>query len=125
MSLRSLFLLILGAIIVTFIAVNWSAMTAPAHLNLLFTEVDAPLGVVLLVRADAPDPVRDLREYAEAFRPLIDKTGLVVGITHAEAQNPRSLMLVSRVRILTYASRIFSDCTTVKSALNTPGVSTK
>ena len=48
MSLRSLFLLILGAIIVTFIAVNWSAMTAPAHLNLLFTEVDAPLGVVLL-----------------------------------------------------------------------------
>ena len=48
MSLRSLFLLIIGAIIVTFIAVNWSAMTAPAHLNLLFTEVDAPLGVVLL-----------------------------------------------------------------------------
>ena len=38
------------------------------------------LGVVLLVRADAPDPARDLREYAEAFRPLIDKTGLVVGI---------------------------------------------
>ena len=48
MSLRSLFLLIIGAVIVTFIAVNWSAMTAPAHLNLLFTEVDAPLGVVLL-----------------------------------------------------------------------------
>ena len=48
MSLRSLFLLILGAIIVTFIAVNWSAMTAPAHLNLLFMELDAPLGVVLL-----------------------------------------------------------------------------
>ena len=48
MSLRSLFLLVLGAVIVTFIAVNWAAMTAPAHLNLLFTEVDAPLGVVLL-----------------------------------------------------------------------------
>ena len=48
MSLRSLFLLIICAVIVTFIAINWPAMTAPAHLNLLFTEVDAPLGVVLL-----------------------------------------------------------------------------
>ena len=45
MSLRSLFLLILGAIIVTFIAVNWSAMTAPAHLNLLFAEVPSSLDI--------------------------------------------------------------------------------
>ncbi len=48
MSLRSLFLLLLCAAIVTFVGVNWEAMNAPAHLNLLFDEVDAPLGLVLL-----------------------------------------------------------------------------
>ena len=54
------------------------------------------LGMVLLVRADAPDPVRDLREYAEAFRPLIDKTGLVVGITHTEKAGAQVRQDISR-----------------------------
>lgn len=48
MSLRALFLLILGALITAFIAVNWTAVTAPTTLNLLFMEINAPLGLVLL-----------------------------------------------------------------------------
>lgn len=48
MSLRSLLLLLVGAAIVAFIGVNWSAMTMPTDLNLIFTEIRAPLGLVLL-----------------------------------------------------------------------------
>jgi uncharacterized integral membrane protein len=48
MSLRALLLLIVGAAIVAFIGVNWSAMTTPTDLNLVFTELRAPLGLVLL-----------------------------------------------------------------------------
>ena len=48
MSLRALLLLVVGAAIVAFIGVNWSAMTAPTDLNLVFTEIRAPLGLILL-----------------------------------------------------------------------------
>lgn len=48
MSLRSLLLLLVCAAIVTFVGVNWGAMTAPTDLNLLFTDIRAPLGLVLL-----------------------------------------------------------------------------
>ncbi|QTD44231.1 LapA family protein [Ottowia testudinis] len=48
MSLRALLLLIIGAAIVAFIGVNWGAMTTPTDLNLIFTEIRAPLGLVLL-----------------------------------------------------------------------------
>ena len=47
MSLRALLLLIIGAAIVAFIGVNWTAMTMPTDLNLIFTEIRAPLGLVL------------------------------------------------------------------------------
>ena len=53
MSLRALLLLIIGAAIVAFIGVNWTAMTMPTDLNLIFTEIRAPLGLVLLGRSDA------------------------------------------------------------------------
>lgn len=43
------------------------------------------LGLVLLLKGDAADPVADLRIYVNEFRSFIDQTGLVVGITHAEA----------------------------------------
>lgn len=42
------------------------------------------LGLVLLIRGSAPDPVADLHEYVNGFREFIDRTSLVVGITHAE-----------------------------------------
>ena len=48
MSLRALLLLIVGAAIVAFIGVNWPAMTKPTDLNLIFSEIRAPLGLVLL-----------------------------------------------------------------------------
>lgn len=48
MSLRSLLLLIIGAAIVAFVGVNWAAVTTPTHLDLIFTQIDAPLGLVLL-----------------------------------------------------------------------------
>ena len=48
MSLRALLLLIIGAAIVAFIGVNWTAMTMPTDLNLIFTEIRAPPGLVLL-----------------------------------------------------------------------------
>lgn len=43
------------------------------------------LGLVLLLKGDADDPVSDLRTYVNEFRDFIDQTGLVVGVTHADA----------------------------------------
>jgi len=48
MSLRSLFLLLVCAAVVTFVGVNWTEMNQPTDLSLIFTQVRAPLGLVLL-----------------------------------------------------------------------------
>lgn len=48
MSLRSLFLLLVGVAIVAFVGVNWAEMTRPTDLSLIFAEVRAPLGLVLI-----------------------------------------------------------------------------
>lgn len=42
------------------------------------------LGLVLLLSATEPDPVADLHYYLDSFKPLIQSSALVVGITHAE-----------------------------------------
>lgn len=42
------------------------------------------LGLVLMIRGNAPDPVGDLRLYVKEFRDFIDSTSLVVGVTHTE-----------------------------------------
>lgn len=43
------------------------------------------LGLILLLKSDADDPLADLRTYVNEFRDFIDRTGLVVGITHFES----------------------------------------
>ena len=48
MSFKSLFLLIIGLAILAFVGLNWTAMNTPTNLSLGFTEVRAPLGLVLL-----------------------------------------------------------------------------
>ena len=48
MSLRSLFLLLVCAAVITFVGVNWTEMNQPTDLSLIFTQVRAPLGLVLL-----------------------------------------------------------------------------
>jgi hypothetical protein len=42
------------------------------------------LGLVLMIKGNAPDPVADLQEYVTEFRDFIDKTALVVGVTHTD-----------------------------------------
>ena len=42
------------------------------------------LGLVLLIKANVADPVVELREYLDAFRPLIERTAVVVGVTHTD-----------------------------------------
>lgn len=42
------------------------------------------LGLVLMLRGNAPDPIADLRAYVAEFRSFIDRTALVVGITHTD-----------------------------------------
>lgn len=48
MSIRSLLILVVGLVIVVFIASNWGLITQPSDLSLLVTSVKAPLGLVLL-----------------------------------------------------------------------------
>ncbi|MDT7837709.1 GTP-binding protein [Aquabacterium sp. OR-4] len=49
------------------------------------------LGLVMLVRATAPDPLNDLRLCVSAFRRVIDDTALVVGLTHSDSLAERGL----------------------------------
>jgi uncharacterized integral membrane protein len=48
MYLRTLFLLLVLGSIAVLAAVNWEAVTAPTSLSLMFTTVQAPLGLVML-----------------------------------------------------------------------------
>ncbi|MGH8820937.1 MAG: LapA family protein [Rhodoferax sp.] len=48
MSIRSLLILVLGLVIVVFVASNWGLITQPSDLSLLVTTVKAPLGLILL-----------------------------------------------------------------------------
>ena len=51
MSLRAIVVLLLFALIAIFVGVNWTAFLAPTTLSLLFTRVEAPLGLVVLAIA--------------------------------------------------------------------------
>lgn len=42
------------------------------------------LGLVVVINAAAADPVADLRTYLDAFRKLIDRTAVIVGVTHTD-----------------------------------------
>lgn len=48
MNIRTILLLSALLVIGLFAAVNWSAMMAPTTLSLLFTSVEAPIGLVML-----------------------------------------------------------------------------
>lgn len=49
MYLRSLSIIVLLGALVLFAAVNWTAFTTPTTLSVIFTTVEAPLGLILLV----------------------------------------------------------------------------
>lgn len=49
MSLRSLLLLLVLAVLVLFVIVNWAAFTSPTTLSLLIGSVEAPLGLIMLL----------------------------------------------------------------------------
>ena len=48
MNLRSLVIVLVLALLTVFAALNWSAFTTPTQLSLLFTTVQAPLGLIML-----------------------------------------------------------------------------
>lgn len=48
MSLRSLAVVVVLALLTLFTALNWAVFVAPTRLSLLVTHVEAPLGLVLL-----------------------------------------------------------------------------
>ena len=47
------------------------------------------LGLVLMLNASASNPVEDLTTYVHEFRDFINKTSLVVGMTHTEGVGPQ------------------------------------
>lgn len=42
------------------------------------------LGLVVVINAAAADPVADLHAYLDAFRVLIERTAVIVGVTHTD-----------------------------------------
>ncbi len=53
------------------------------------------LGLVLMLRGNAADPVADLHTYVKEFRGFIDRTSLVVGITHADQGGHQTRRLIA------------------------------
>ena len=49
MHLRSVFLLLLFVLCLVFLIVNWEGVMAEVNVNLLWTEIQAPLGLILLM----------------------------------------------------------------------------
>ena len=49
MHLRSVFLLLLFVLCSVFLIVNWEGVMAEVNVNLLWTEIQAPLGLILLM----------------------------------------------------------------------------
>lgn len=49
MKLRAVILIVLLALLVAFTLANWSAIVAPAPVSLIVTQVEAPLGLILLI----------------------------------------------------------------------------
>lgn len=49
MSIRTVVILFLCVLSAVFLAVNWSGIVAPVPVNLLYTQVEAPLGLILFV----------------------------------------------------------------------------
>ncbi len=48
MNLRSLSVILVLGLVAAFAALNWTAFTTPATISLLFTTVEAPLGLIML-----------------------------------------------------------------------------
>lgn len=46
--------------------------------------IEGGIGLVLLVNNDRPNPVRDLRFFISAFKDFIQRTALVIGVTHSD-----------------------------------------
>lgn len=49
MTLRSVVLAILSLLALIFLILNWQGITAPVPVNLIVEEIQAPLGLILLV----------------------------------------------------------------------------
>ncbi len=49
MRTRTLIVIVILALVGAFMAVNWPAITAPAKFRLVFTTIEAPVGLVMLV----------------------------------------------------------------------------
>ncbi len=48
---------------------------------------DGALGLIILVDNSSNDPFADLQTYMDGFADIIDKTGVVIGITRSEHEN--------------------------------------
>lgn len=48
MQLRNILLIFILSVLVIFAAINWSAIMAPTSISLIFTTIQAPLGLILL-----------------------------------------------------------------------------
>ncbi len=48
MKIKTLFLLILLALIAIFVAINWNEFTSQTTISLLFGKIEAPLGLIML-----------------------------------------------------------------------------
>ena len=50
------------------------------------------VGMLVLVKNDAPDPVSDLIEFFEEFQEIHDRGGVIVGVTHSDVSpNPTTV----------------------------------
>jgi len=63
------------------------------------------MGLLLLVNADAPNVADGVREHLEAFRSVVDRGGVVIGITRTDLNRASFLGLVRKAAIEAYPDR--------------------
>lgn len=66
---------------------------------------DRAMGLLLLVNADAADVGESVREHLEAFSSVVDRGGVVIGVTRSDVQGPGGLMLAQKAAAEAYPDR--------------------
>ena len=79
MSIRTVVILLLCILSAVFLAVNWSGIVAPVPVNLLFTQVQAPLGLILFaeqsrLEASTKTMTQEFADLSQAMKTESEKT---------------------------------------------------
>lgn len=66
---------------------------------------DRAMGLLLLINADAPDIGASVREHLEAFGDVVDRGGVVIGVTRSDLRGPGGIAQAQAAADAVYPNR--------------------